>query len=305
MKDIKKGFHMTIVAAAGFGSTGIFAQLANHHGTDFVTLLAVRFSLAGLLFLVACRFVSSRWDLTTKQLFTLIGLGFTGYAVFTSLYFYGVSLIPASLAAFILAGYPLIVFLMTWILGDESMDPSKMLSLLLSTAGLFLVLGPAFIDVEWRGVVAVLLAATMYSVYVVFSNRILQQVHWIHGSTVVTLSSAAFFLLGGWVTGELTWPAHRSVWVYGTALAVCATFIAIGGFNLGLSIIGASRAAIVNTLEPFVTAILASFLFDEQLTLAQLLGGILITISIILLQNTRDGRDPFLKIPSHHKQIRY
>ena len=291
MLETKKGLIITSIAAIGFGSTTIFAQIAYNLGANLMTLLALRFGMASFLFLLALKVAKINWNLTFRQMSTLMGLGFTGYAVFTTLYFYGVSLIPASLAGFLLASYPIFVSLISYITGDETMTYHKMLALLISISGLILVLGPAFEEVDAYGVVAVLLAASMYSIYVVGSNRILKEVHWLPGSTVITVSAAAFFLIGGALTGDLTLSVNEGVWYSAMGLALLSTFIAIGGFYLGLCKIGPIKASIVSTLEPLVTAVLASILFREQLTLGQLMGGGLILFAIIILQDARRRKD--------------
>ncbi len=285
-----KGIFITAIAAAGFGSTTIFAQLAYDLGANIMTLLSFRFGLASVLFLVVLKLSNVQWNLTLKQVLTLIALGFAGYAVFTTIYFYGVSLIPASLAGFLLSIYPIIVCVVAYLLGDEVMSQPKCVALLSSVAGLIFVLGPTFEQINILGVISVLLAATLYSLYVVGSNRLLRTVHWLPGSAVITMSAAGFFLSGGIITNQLTLDVNRGVLYCGIGLALLATLLAIGGFYLGLSMIGPAKASIVSTLEPLVTAIVASIIFGEQLTIGQLLGGSLIILSIIILQKAREEK---------------
>src|SRR4029078_7478329 len=51
--------------------------------------------------------------------------------------------------------------------------------------------------------------------------------------------------------------------------------------------IGASRATLVANLQPFVAAIFALVLLSEQMTLLQILGGILIGIGILVARRRR------------------
>ncbi|MEN6298306.1 MAG: EamA family transporter, partial [Anaerolineaceae bacterium] len=51
----------------------------------------------------------------------------------------------------------------------------------------------------------------------------------------------------------------------------------------GLKRIGPTNAAMLSTLEPVVTVILAAWLFSESLPPLSLLGGGLILVAVILL----------------------
>ncbi|UMZ73431.1 DMT family transporter [Natranaerofaba carboxydovora] len=290
MMNQRQGIIVTSIAAAGFGSTTIFAQLAYNYGANVITLLTFRFGIAGILFLLALYLTRTPWNLKLNQLLNLIGLGVIGYAFFTTLYFYGVSLIPASLAGFLLSIYPIVVCVVAYLLGDEIMTPSKVFALLTSKGGLLFVLGPAFEDADPIGIVAVLLAAGMYSLYIVGSNRMLKSVHWLPGSAVITISSGVSYLTGGLITNQLSLSISREVIYSGIGLAVLSTFLAIGGFYLGLSVIGPAKASIVSTLEPVVTAFLAALIFNERLTIGQFIGGSFIILAIIILQRAREER---------------
>ena len=62
-----------------------------------------------------------------------------------------------------------------------------------------------------------------------------------------------------------------------------ATVIPVVMFLTGLEMIGPTNAAMLSTLEPVVTVLLAAWLFDERLTPVAILGGGLILAAVILL----------------------
>jgi drug/metabolite transporter (DMT)-like permease len=62
-----------------------------------------------------------------------------------------------------------------------------------------------------------------------------------------------------------------------------ATVIPVTTFLAGLDRIGATNAAMVSTLEPVVTVLLAAWLLDEVLPPGAILGGALILVAVLLL----------------------
>jgi len=81
----------------------------------------------------------------------------------------------------------------------------------------------------------------------------------------------------GWREAALGW---------GT-LILLAIGPTLGGYSLytiSLTILPAATASLVSTLEPVITAVLAFFLLNEQLTAPQLFGGGLILAGVLLLR---------------------
>ncbi|MBI3162776.1 MAG: EamA family transporter [Chloroflexi bacterium] len=66
-------------------------------------------------------------------------------------------------------------------------------------------------------------------------------------------------------------------------MIVLSTIIPVTTFLAGLERIGPTNAAMLSTLEPVVTVLLAAWLFQEKLGLVVLLGGGLILAAVILL----------------------
>ncbi len=287
MDKNKLGVIITALSASGFGTMAIFAKIAYAFGSNSVTVLTIRFVVASLLFLAIMKILKMKWGINKKQLIYLIGLGAAGYGVLSYFFFMGVGLLPASVASLLLYSYPTMVCLLAYIIGDERMYPQKVVALLVSAAGLYLVIGPVFENLNLKGVAFVLTAAAIYATYIVISNRVLMEVHWLPSSTVVSISAALFFLIVGNITGEISYDVPIEVLLSGIGIAVFSTVLAIGGLYAGISMIGPSKTAIVSVLEPVVTVILAAIIFKEILQIEQLFGGLLIISAILIIQMSR------------------
>jgi drug/metabolite transporter (DMT)-like permease len=68
------------------------------------------------------------------------------------------------------------------------------------------------------------------------------------------------------------------------ALSTISTIVPIFALNVGIQKLGSSRAAVVGSFEPLLTAFLAMVFLGQQMEPIQWLGGLVIVVSIILLQ---------------------
>jgi len=292
LTEDKKGILITALSAAGFGAMPVIAQFAYSYGSNVTTLLFLRFSIASFIFLLILKLSKTTYDISKEDTIRLIFLGAAGYGLLSSLYFFGISLIPASLSGFLLYSYPAIVTLLAFLGQEEPLYRENFISLIVAIIGLAMVLGPVFTTINLLGVGSILAAAFVYAIYILASNRVLKRVNWLPGSTVVTISAAFFFLITGSFRGNLHLnQISTEIMLSGIGLAIFSTIVAVAGFYLGISLIGPSRASIVSSVEPLVTVVLSALFFAERLTFTQFFGGLLIILSIIILNKFKNYRE--------------
>lgn len=298
LSEEKKGILVTALSAAGFGAMPVIAQFAYSYGSNVTTLLFLRFTIAGLIFLVILKLSNITFNISKEDTIRLMFLGAAGYGLLSSLYFFGISLIPASLSGFLLYSYPAIVTILAFLGREEPLYRENFISLIVAIIGLAMILGPVFTSINLLGVGSILGAAFAYAIYILASNRILKRVNWLSGSTVVTISAAFFFLITGSFRGNLHLnKISIEILLSGIGLAIFSTIIAVAGFYLGISLIGPSRASIVSSIEPLVTVVLSALFFAERLTFTQFFGGLLIILSIIILNKFKNQRQKVFDKP--------
>jgi drug/metabolite transporter (DMT)-like permease len=287
------GVLMCAGSAASFGAMGIFAKLAYDAGVGVLTLLVVRFVLAGLMLGAANAVRRPLPRLPGRRaLLIAVGLGAVGYATQSGLYFTALTRLDAGLTALILYLYPSLVTLGAVALGRDRLDRVRVASLLLAFVGLGLVIfvgAPARIDA--LGVALSLGAAVAYTGYILVSDTVLSKdVEPLALSAFVCAGAAASFVLASALSGRADFSFDAIGWLWLAAIALVSTVLAIALFFGGLARVGPSRASIISTIEPLVTVGLAALAFGEGLTATQLAGGALVLGSVVLLQTL--GRHP-------------
>jgi len=215
-----------------------------------------------------------------KTLILLIGMGGIGYVGQSFSYLSAIKYASAGLVALLLYLYPTFVAVLSVIFLKEKFTRVKVVALALATLGAALTADPQ--GGQWLGVIFALASGLIYSVYIIVGDGVMKRVSAMPSSTVI-------FASAGLVYGVLTainkpyWPASGGGWLAVAGITLIATVIPVTTFLAGLKRIGATNAAMLSTLEPVVTVMLAAWLFSESLAPVSLLGGGLILAAVIVL----------------------
>jgi len=125
-------------------------------------------------------------------------------------------------------------------------------------------------------------AAAIYSVYIIVGTNVMKHVSVVQSSTVIFASAGFIFGILAAIKGPHL-PTGNAGWFAMLGIILIATVIPVVAFLAGLDRIGPTNAAMLSTLEPVVTVLLAAWLFQERLNTTSLLGGALILLAVILL----------------------
>jgi len=293
-----------LASGAAFGAMGIFGKLAYGEGATVGTLLSVRFTVAAALFwalLLSGGGIVRVRALPRRDLAAALALGAVGYALQAGCYFAALTRIDASLLALVLYTFPALVAGASVALGRERIDARRLTALGLALGGLVLVVaGSGAGALDPVGTAFGLGAAVVYSGYILAGDGVAARVPGPVLTALVCSGAAASLTAGSAVLGDLR-PADVTVagWGWLAGLAVVSTVIAIGLFFAGLSRVGPTNAAILATVEPLVTALLAFAVFGETLGAVQIAGAAFIIVAVLVLQTRgrRPLRRPRVAIP--------
>ncbi len=289
-----RGALLCLASAAGFGAMAVFGKLSYAEGATVGTLLTVRFALAAVVFWALALMsgaIGRLRSLGRRDIATALALGAIGYAAQAGAFFTALERIDASLLSLLLYTFPVMVMVAAIALGRERADRRRVTALGLTSAGLVLVVGGAGSgSLDPLGVALALAAAVIYSAYILAGEGVAQRVPAILLSAIVCSAAAATLAAGSALLGELR-PAEVTAvgWGWMACIAAVSTVAAVGLFFAGLRLVGPSTAAILSTLEPVVTVVLAFLVFGERLGPLQMAGGALVLGGVLVL-NARLAR---------------
>lgn len=285
-----------ILSACGFGTMPLFALYAYRSGINVSTLLLIRFAVATLL-LLGYTFTSRRRRadarLRPAELFHLFLLGGICYTLQSTFYFTAIRHIAPSLAALLLYIYPILVVLADCLIERQKAAPLTIASVGISFAGVMLILGTAYGQINSTGIILALGAAVVYSVYIILGHRVIKEVAPFTATTFITAFAGVGVFATSFFTETLSFSFRAAAWGPIAGLALFSTVVAILAFFRGLELLGPAQASILSMSEPLFTVLGAMLLFQERLTAAQIVGGAAVLAGAVLVTwPGKKRRDP-------------
>jgi drug/metabolite transporter (DMT)-like permease len=311
-RGLALGIALTVVSAFGFGSGSLFAQPVYAADVDWHVLMAWRFLIGASLswlwiaFRPGARAALRRMDRRAVAVSIGLGVLYTGNS---ATYFAGLETVSASLAALIVYIYPAVVAVISLQVGQPLRGRRAWGALALALLGVALAVGN--IDPNdappIEGLILMVASPLIYSVWIVLAARLSgedregvgkdargesrEPVDPTAAGAIMLTATAATYWISALALARPVLPSQipEAAWVGIAGVGIVSTFIAVQAFYAGAHRIGAARAALVSTVEPIWTIVLASLLFAESLGPLQLVGGAMILAGVVIAQ-TGAGR---------------
>ena len=282
---------MVLASAVAFGTIPILGKYAYANGVTPLQLLAFRFVIASAGLSVIALAVGQRpWQLGTVRSLPVAGLGLV-YAATALAFFSALTVMPASLMELIAYIYPALVAIGAWIFVGGEMNRRIVLALVATFVGLALLVGAVQLRAGWALILA-FGSPLLYSVYILAGERVTKGVPTVVSSVLVHVGGAITMVAVLLVAGPRTLPQSVAAWAVVTAVALLPSMVGISLFLAGLARVGATRAAIMSTVEPAVTVGLAAALLGDRLNVFQGVGAVLVLAAVILMQWRRQEAIP-------------
>jgi drug/metabolite transporter (DMT)-like permease len=220
-------------------------------------------------------------------LFSSIGCGLLMFCYLAMIYL-AIGIIPTGIALTLFFTYPVFTALFSWrVFGDR---PTRLRWGVMGLVflGSFLTMpfmSPANSTTSWVGIGTGIASGISYAFYIVIAQKSFEKLHpvpftWISFTTTLLLSGISL-LFWQVYTAQLPW---EWLWL-GGSLSALFTFAGHLLNNFGIRLIGATSAAMVSAANPALTVVLAWLTIQETLSSLQLIGVLLVTLSIVLLSH--------------------
>jgi drug/metabolite transporter (DMT)-like permease len=230
----------------------------------------------------------------------LVAMSVTGVLLFQSIVYLSLQVTTSVNASLINGTSPVMTLLIAAAIGTDRLTGRRFVGALLSLLGVAWIVSRGSLGALLglsvnRGDLTMLLAALLWAVYTILSQRVLRTLSPLTATTITALLALPLLLLvGGYELmtqpiGVIT-PAMVLGLLYVGTMASIAAFLC---WNAGIGRIGAARGAIFLNFVPVFTAGIAVPLLGERLGATQILGGLLVVSGVTLVYLvTRPGDGP-------------
>jgi len=291
------GLLFALGSATLYGLNIVYARIASFAGASGSAIVVYRVFL--MLMLVGIVAVAARRSLAMaceeRGILLLLGIStaFVGICYLSS-----VAFIPVTVAAVVFYTFPILIVLASPFIEGTRLTPALLAVVATATFGVALVVGPAFGDLDWRGLALAFGASIATAIQFFAAARcrktgVVAKVFWIH---LLVLPTAALISL---VTGQLAPPAILAVAPFAIAVTIIGYVFGFVLQFLALGRITAVAAGIIYCTEPVVAAVSSALILDENLAPLQIAGGTLVLAAIIanvLLEQRRLKDAPLVPI---------
>lgn len=274
-----------IVAACSifFCSKGVFIKSAYQLGAEPIAVLGLRMAYALPFFLLAAVWSSrGRPRLTLSDWLAMTWLGFVGYYLSAVVNFTGLQFISVGLERIVLYTYPSLVLVGSALFLGKNVSRRMVIAMLIAYLGIVIAFqGEAVGGGDPRrtliGVSLVFVSAVTYAVFVVGSGKLIGEVGAMRFTSHVVGISCVFVLAHFAFQRALSDPAPICSGVHARAiiLAIFGTVVPSFLLGIGLKRAGAQRFAIIGTVGPLATIVLAWMVLGEALNGMQVAGFVL------------------------------
>jgi drug/metabolite transporter (DMT)-like permease len=278
------GFALSAMGSMLFAIKGVLIKLIYVYGVDTTALLAVRMMLSTPVFVIVGliewqrRPNHKRPDMRSIGLSAMVGI--LGYHCSSWLDFQGLQTVEAQTERLILFTYPFLVILFGRFLFKHPLHMHALAGAGLSYAGLIVMFGadparltPAMLS----GAGLILGAAATFALYQLFAREMIMRcgpaLFTAIAMTAAGISVITQFLLTHSIS-SLDVPADA--WVLMVILAIFATIMPTFMMSAGTARIGAQGTAIISTISPVVTIVLAVAVLGEAFGIGEAAGTVLV-----------------------------
>jgi drug/metabolite transporter (DMT)-like permease len=307
IKNYRWGYLYVVFAALMWGLSGSSAKFLFKSGITPYQLVQLRLTISTtILFLWLLIRNPILLKIARKDILYFMLFGTVGMAGVQFTYLFTISKIKVAAAILLQYLAPSFIAIHSVVFMREKLAPATVAALLGATFGCYLVVGAYNLDILTMNIVGIIsgiLSAITFAWY---------SIHGEYGMRRYNPWTVLFFAL---FFGALVWNvlhppleafmhAYSPIqWFWILYIGVLGTLVPFGLYLEGINLIRSTRASITATLEPITAGIISYLFLNELMETAQIVGGIIIIASIILLQlhQEQDNKAPSMIRAQSHK----
>ena len=277
------GIILAVIGSSLWGVMGIFVRRLSSVGYSSYDIAFIRCLLAGTIFLLL-KFLTDRdaLKIDIKGLLIAFFYGSCSYAAGFAAYGVSVARIPVAVATVLMFMSPIWVSLLSFLLFKEKLTWQTVLILCICIVGAAMVanvFGGSGGSIDLIGILAGMLNGFCVALQIVipryFSNRYRKDtllVYGFIGAAVVMAFCSDFQVISYSLTGK-----SSSVVLFNLiCLGLLCTMVANGAVIKATEYIDTTTCSIMSSLEVIVGAVVGILLFNETMTVVQVLGAVLV-----------------------------
>lgn len=283
------GYFLVILSSILFGASSVVIKFTYSTGLSPIPVLIMQNTLGMILAWGWVLLSGNNAKLPRSILPWMVAQGALGGFLTSILFYTALGQIGAALATLLLYTYPAFVVLYCVLFRDACLHSSQKLALAMALLGIVFCVDIFNVEIGQVALWAILLALSS-AVTNAFISINGEQMLAACETPVVTAWQLTFSTATMYLVYQPFWMLQADLSIYQMALVAGGAFlcnIPLMIYYMGLRIIGANISSIISTAEIPFTLLLAWLILQETLSGYQVVGGLLIMTSVIILYRQR------------------
>ncbi|MBL8020062.1 MAG: DMT family transporter [Leptospirales bacterium] len=290
------GAMLVFLAAVTFSAKAVIVKLAlGTHQVDPVSLLTLRMAYSFPFFLllgILSSKKSTRTAITGRDVALILFCGIVGYYLASLFDFLGLQYISAGLERLILFIYPTLVVLFMALFYKVPITRRIVLALVLSYAGVLFAFLHDFQRLEKDAITGALFimgSAITYALYLAVGGQLIHRIGSMRFTALAMMVSVIAICVHFLMTRSylLLINLSREIHSYAFIMAIVCTVLPAMFLAAGIKRIGSGPAAIIGSVGPVSTIILAYFLLGEPIDVYHMIGTALVLAGVLMVSTKK------------------
>lgn len=294
-----KGHILAFLGITFWGIAGPLAKFLYYHNFTSFTIIQTRSTFSFLfLFIIFLLFKRELIKISLSDALKCMFLGALGLAGSNFFYYTCIKYVTVATGIMIQYTTPFFVMIYAIALKQEKYHPLKLFFLTIAFAACFFAISGGditYFSINITGVLLAMSSAITWSFYNIYSKSLPKKYStWTELLYILFGASLLWFIVNPSIFSEIAaFPLNSNLILFG--FAMISVLIPLAFYNIGLYYLKASQATSIGLMEPVMVVIFAYFIVGESMSTVQALSGVIVLISIYLLEYFRIKIDSNIK----------
>lgn len=274
-----------------WGSTYLLNKIAVNELPPFM-LASIRFTTAGILIFILCKFLKIPLSISKKQLKNTVIAGFLFLAFGNGVVVWALKFVDSGFAALEISAQPLIILLLMRILYGKKIKPMSVVGVILGIIGIYLLVSQKQVlsqENSVLGIIMIFLCLLSWAYGSLFVAKADLPSNYFVNTGYQMFTGGILLMIGSFVFGEpwsspLVWstPTQWSMLL----LILFGSIVAFTSFNYLLKSVSPEKVATSTYVNPIIALLLGWYFLDEQITTQSVIAAIVLLTGVYFI-NTR------------------
>lgn len=275
-----------------WGSTYLLNKIAVTELPPFM-LASIRFTTAGVLIFILCKFLGISLAITKKHLLNTIIAGFLFLAFGNGVVVWALKYVDSGFAALQISAQPLVILLLMYFIEGKKIKPMSMVGVVLGILGIYLLVSQKEVvsnENSVMGMIMIFFCLLSWAYGSLFVSRAsLPSNYFVNtgyqmftGGILLFFASLAF---GETWSSPVTWslPTQYSM----ILLILFGSIVAFTSFNYLLKVVSPEKVATSTYVNPIIALLLGWYFLKEQITLQSIIAAAVLLTGVYFINTSK------------------